>query len=156
MTLTQERAVVVAALRKQWRSQLEEHRAIAVIRTDHWQTGVKALLAAARGGMRLLEVTWNSDRPDKIISILRQRVPHCTVGVGTLRSPEDAQRAIAAGAQFCFMPHVGLDIVEMAIAHRCPVIPGALSPTEIITAWDAGASAVKVFPAGDVGGGTLH
>ncbi|MEM9771647.1 MAG: bifunctional 4-hydroxy-2-oxoglutarate aldolase/2-dehydro-3-deoxy-phosphogluconate aldolase [Cyanobacteria bacterium P01_D01_bin.73] len=142
----------VVALRQRWRSQLEQNRVIAVIRTDHWQTGVKALLAAARGGMRLLEITWNSDRPDLIISSLRQRVPNCTIGVGTLRSPQDAQRAIAAGAQFCFMPHVSPGIIATAIAHNCPVIPGALSPTEIINAWELGASAVKIFPAGNVGG----
>ena len=144
--------VTVETLRKQWRSQLKQHRAIAVIRTDHWQTGLKALLAAARGGMRLLEVTWNSDRPAQIISTLRQRAPHCTIGVGTLRSPQDAEQAIAAGAQFCFSPHVSPGIINTAIAHNCPVIPGALSPTEIITAWEAGASAIKIFPAGDLGG----
>ena len=152
MTIAQLNPIVVETLRKKWRSQLEQHRAIAVIRTDHWQTGVKALLAAARGGIRLLEVTWNSDCPAQIISTLRQRVPNCTVGVGTLRSPEDAERAIAAGAQFCFSPHVSPGIIETAIAHHCPVIPGALSPTEIVNAWEAGASAVKIFPAGNLGG----
>ena len=152
MIPNQNREIRVEGLRQQWKSKLEQHRAIAVIRTDNYQTGVKALLAAAGGGMRLLEVTWNSDRPDKIITTLRQRVPHCTIGVGTLRSPQDAERAIAAGAQFCFSPHVSPDIVEVAIAHNCPVIPGALSPTEIIAAWETGASAVKVFPAGDMGG----
>ncbi|MGD1938537.1 MAG: bifunctional 4-hydroxy-2-oxoglutarate aldolase/2-dehydro-3-deoxy-phosphogluconate aldolase [Cyanophyceae cyanobacterium] len=145
-------AAAVLALRQRWRLQLEHHRAIAVIRTDHWQTGVKALLAAARGGMRLLEITWNSDSPDRIIASLRQRAPHCTIGVGTLRSPEDTQRAIAAGAQFCFTPHVSAEIITTAIAHNCPVIPGALSPTEIINAWELGASAVKIFPAGNLGG----
>ncbi|MGD1851535.1 MAG: bifunctional 4-hydroxy-2-oxoglutarate aldolase/2-dehydro-3-deoxy-phosphogluconate aldolase [Cyanophyceae cyanobacterium] len=142
----------VLALRQRWRLQLEQHRAIAVIRTDHWQTGVKALLAAARGGMRLLEITWNSDRPDQIIAALRQRAPHCTVGVGTLRSAEDAKRAIVAGAQFCFSPHVSPEMIATAIAHHCPIIPGALSPTEVVNAWEAGASAVKIFPAGNLGG----
>ncbi len=152
MIPSQNRDLRVEGLRQQWKSKLEQHRAIAVIRTDNYQTGIKALLAAAQGGMRLLEVTWNSDRPEKIISTLRQRLPHYTIGVGTLRSPQDAERAIAAGAQFCFSPHASPEIIEVAIAHHCPMIPGALSPTEIIAAWEAGASAVKVFPAGDMGG----
>ena len=108
--------------------------------------------AAIAGGLSYLEVTWTSDRPTSLIQRLRERFPHCQVGAGTLMTPQELQEAIAAGAQFLFSPHYQFPLLEQAMAAGVPMIPGALTPTEIIQAWQAGATAVKVFPISAMGG----
>jgi 2-dehydro-3-deoxyphosphogluconate aldolase/(4S)-4-hydroxy-2-oxoglutarate aldolase len=140
------------ALRNQWQQQLRSHRAIGVIRTADWQVGRQMAIAAAAGGIRLLEVTWNSDCPAQLVQALRADLPDCVVGAGTLRSPQDVAAAIAAKVQFAFMPHFQPTLVATLLAAQIPAIPGALTPTEIRTAWDFGATSVKIFPAGPVGG----
>ena len=135
-----------------WLNLLQEFRAIAVIRCQDLQLGMAMAKAVAQGGMRLIEITWNSYQPAQLISNLRQELPHCTIGTGTILTLNQLKSAIACGAQFCFTPHVNLNLIETAIASNIPIVPGALSPTEIITAWQAGASCVKVFPVDAVGG----
>ena len=102
--------------------------------------------------MSLIEITWNSHQPAKIIQQLKRELPHCTIGTGTVLTLAELEEAIAAGVQFCFTPHVNATLIKTAIDHQVPIIPGALSPTEIITAWQAGASCVKVFPVQAIGG----
>ena len=135
-----------------WRKLLEQHRAIAVIRTDNIEQGVKMAKAVAVGGMKIIEITWNSQQPAKIIQQLKQDLPECTIGTGTILTLEELNKAIASGIQFCFTPHVNQTLIKTAIDHNIPIIPGALSPTEIVTAWQAGASCVKVFPVQAIGG----
>ena len=135
-----------------WRKLLRQYRAIAVIRTDNIQQGINMAKAVAAGGMDIIEITWNSYQPGEIIRQLKQDLPHCTIGTGTILTLEELKEAIAAGIQFCFTPHVNQTLIETAIKHHIPIIPGALSPTEIITAWQAGASCVKVFPVQAIGG----
>ncbi len=108
--------------------------------------------AVAAGGLRQIEITWNSAQAALLIEELRLRLPHCQIGAGTLLTVEDMKAAIAAGAQFLFSPHTQPALIETAVAQSLPVIPGALSPTEIITAWQAGATCVKVFPVQSLGG----
>lgn len=102
--------------------------------------------------MQLIEITWNSDCPEQLISQLRSELPACTIGTGTLLTLDQMEQAIAAGAQFLFTPHVDPVMIQAAIHKGLPIIPGALSPTEIVTAWLAGASCVKVFPVQAMGG----
>lgn len=135
-----------------WRKLLQQNRAIAVIRTDNIEQGVNMAKAVAAGGMKLIEITWNSHQPGKIIQQLKEDLPECTIGTGTILTLEELENAIAAGIQFCFTPHVNLTLIKTAIESHIPIIPGALSPTEIITAWQAGASCVKVFPVQAIGG----
>ncbi len=135
-----------------WRKLLEQHRAIAVIRTDKIEQGVNMAKAVAAGGMKIIEITWNSQQPAKIIQQLKQDLPECMIGTGTILTLDQLNEAIAAGIQFCFTPHVNQTLIKIAIHHDIPIIPGALSPTEIITAWQAGASCVKVFPVQAIGG----
>jgi 2-dehydro-3-deoxyphosphogluconate aldolase / (4S)-4-hydroxy-2-oxoglutarate aldolase len=135
-----------------WLKTLKQHRAIAVIRTDDITLGLAMAKAVAAGGGRLIEVTWNSDRPAALIEKLRAELPHCIIGCGTLLNLADLQTAIAAGAQFGFTPHVDEAMIRYGQEHSLPMHPGALSPTEIVSAWNAGASAVKVFPVGAMGG----
>ncbi|MGL4501715.1 MAG: bifunctional 4-hydroxy-2-oxoglutarate aldolase/2-dehydro-3-deoxy-phosphogluconate aldolase [Planktothrix sp.] len=135
-----------------WLSWLKKYRAIAVIRSSQKQLGKQMAQATAAGGMGLIEITWNSDQAPELIAELRSELPGCLIGTGTLFTIEDVEKAIAAGAQFLFSPHTNPAMIQVAKKAEIPIIPGALSPTEIITAWQAGASCVKVFPISSVGG----
>ena len=108
--------------------------------------------AVAAGGMRLIEVTWNSDRPETLVHQLRQCLPDCLIGAGTITTPQQVSAAIASGAQFLFSPHTHRALIQRAAEFEIPFVAGALTPTEILTAWQAGAAAVKVFPIQAVGG----
>lgn len=135
-----------------WHALLQQCRAIAVIRAPQLESGYQMAKAAASGGIRLIEITWNSDRAPALIHKLRLQLPHCTIGAGTLLQEAHLQEAIAAGAQFLFTPHVATNLIQTAVSHNVPLIPGAFSPTEIVSAWQAGASSVKVFPVQALGG----
>lgn len=136
----------------EWLQKLQKYRAIAVIRAHRIETGLALAKAVAEGGMRLIEITWNSEEPAQLISQLREQLPFCTIGTGTILTVEQLRDAIACGVQFCFTPHVNLRLIQTAAAEHIPIVPGALSPTEIITAWQAGVNCVKVFPVQAVGG----
>ncbi len=135
-----------------WLKLLRSERALAVIRAPEMELGRQMALAVATGGMKLIEITWNSDRAAELIGNLRAELPDCTIGSGTLLDVLQLREAIAAGAQFLFTPHVNPVLIHAAVEAGVPIIPGALSPTEIVTAHQAGASCVKVFPISAVGG----
>jgi 2-dehydro-3-deoxyphosphogluconate aldolase / (4S)-4-hydroxy-2-oxoglutarate aldolase len=135
-----------------WLNLLQKHRAIAVIRTDNLTLGLTIAKAVAAGGIRLIEATWHSDRPTQFIETLRAELPDCIIGCGTLLTQTNIQDAIAAGAQFGFMPHVDADLIRYGRDRGLPMHPGALTPTEIVAAWNAGANGVKVFPVSALGG----
>lgn len=138
--------------REEWNRILEKHRVIAVIRTSDVQRGLKMAQAVAEGGIRLIEITWNSVTPRHLVETLQEQLPHCLIGAGTILTPQDLKEAIAARCQFCFSPHTDFKLLNLALDAHIPLIPGALTPTEILTAWQAGASSVKVFPIDTVGG----
>lgn len=133
-----------------WLTLLQKNRAIAVIRASQ-VLGHQMAKAVASGGMQLIEITWN-DASAKLITQLRSELPTCTIGTGTLLTLEHMEQAIAAGAQFLFTPHTNSAMIQAAVQRSVPIVPGALSPTEIVTAWLAGASCVKVFPVQAMGG----
>ena len=135
-----------------WLEQVQQQRAIAVIRAPTQALGLAMAQAVAAGGMRWIEIAWNSAQSPALIAQLRQALPDCQIGVGTILTLEHLRTAIAAGAQFCFSPHVNPAIIALARTQNLPIIPGALSPTEIVTAWQAGATSVKVFPVQALGG----
>lgn len=135
-----------------WFSLIQNQKAIAVIRATQIEVCLQMAKAVAAGGMRLIEITWNSDKPTQLISLLRSELPHCSIGAGTLITATNMQDAIDAGAQFLFTPHTNLRLIQTAVQQQIPVLPGALTPTEILAAWQAGATCVKVFPIESVGG----
>ncbi|NJO48416.1 MAG: bifunctional 4-hydroxy-2-oxoglutarate aldolase/2-dehydro-3-deoxy-phosphogluconate aldolase [Leptolyngbyaceae cyanobacterium RM2_2_4] len=139
-------------LRSSWQNLVRQQRAIAVIRASHFNLGVRMARAIAAADMKLIEITWNSDRAAELIQQLRSELPNCVIGTGTLLTLDQLKDAIAAGAEFLFTPHVNLALIETAVAQQVPIIPGAFSPTEIVTAWQAGAASVKVFPVQALGG----
>ena len=138
--------------RQRWRRLASRHRAIAVIRTSTVAQGIAMAQAVAQAGLHLIEITWNSEQPDYLIEHLAAALPDCTVGAGTLQTSADVERAIAVGAQFCFSPHTDSALIDLANQAGIPFIPGALTPTEIVRSWQAGAACVKVFPITAVGG----
>jgi 2-dehydro-3-deoxyphosphogluconate aldolase/(4S)-4-hydroxy-2-oxoglutarate aldolase len=135
-----------------WLRLLHQQRAIAVIRCSQFEVGQQMAKAVAEGGIRLIEITWNSDRPAELIRWLRSTLPDHWIGAGTLLTQAQVKDAIAAGAQFLFTPHVAPDLIRLATAQGVPMVAGALSPTEIVQAWQAGAASVKVFPVQAMGG----
>jgi 2-dehydro-3-deoxyphosphogluconate aldolase/(4S)-4-hydroxy-2-oxoglutarate aldolase len=138
----------------QWQAQLQLSPAIAVIRAPRVSLGLAMAQSVAAAGIRLIEITWTSDRPTALIQQLHDQLPHCWIGAGTLLSVSDVEAAIAAGAQFCFMPHTDPTLIATVQSQGIPVIPGATTPTEIVAAWQAGATSVKVFPVMALGGAT--
>jgi 2-dehydro-3-deoxyphosphogluconate aldolase/(4S)-4-hydroxy-2-oxoglutarate aldolase len=135
-----------------WLRILKKHRAIAVIRAEKKDLARQMALAVAAGGMHLIEITWNTPDAYELIEQLRRELPHCIIGTGTLLNLQQMEQAIQAGAQFLFTPHLDSAIIQAAVNLNVPIIPGALTPTEIVTAWNLGATCVKVFPVQAVGG----
>lgn len=135
-----------------WLSQLKQHKVIAVVRAPEVSLTRQMALAVASGGIQLIEITWNSAGATELIAQLKTELPDCTIGTGTLLNLQQMQEAIAAGAQFLFTPHVDSRMIQAAVDIGVAIIPGALSPTEIVTAWSNGATCVKVFPVEAVGG----
>ena len=136
-----------------WLQLLQQHRAIAVIRSTQMDLGYKMALAVSAGGINLIEITWNSDRPANLIARLRAELPHCTIGTGTILNQQQLKEAVSAGAQFAFAPHFDRDLFKICRSrYQIPFIPGVFSPTEIVNAWQQGARVVKVFPIKSLGG----
>ena len=135
-----------------WLKLLQQQRVIAVIRSPDLTTGIQMATAVAQGGIRLIEITWNSSQPAQLVKELTTRLTNCIIGVGTILTPGQLEEAITAGAQFCFSPHYHPELLSLGIAANLAMIPGALTPTEIVTAWSQGASSVKVFPVTALGG----
>lgn len=138
---------------QRWLQLLEQHKAIAVIRCSDIDRAYQMAHAVAAGGMSLIEITWNSEYPAKLIARLRAKLPHCTIGAGTILNLHQLEEAVSAGAQFAFAPHFNADLFNAASnIHEIPFVPGVFSPTEMINAWQNGARVVKVFPIKSLGG----
>jgi len=110
-----------------------------------------AVEAVASGGIPVVEITTTVPGCLDVIMHLIKHHPKMVVGAGTVLDVEMAQRCVDAGAQFLTAPGFDCDIVQFAAKHDVPSMPGALTPTEVVTAWRAGADFVKVFPCGQVG-----
>jgi len=130
-------------------------REIAVIPAIRVASGDDAHFAAeavTRGGIPIVEITMTVPGAVELISHLVRSDPKSLVGAGTVLDTETARRCIDAGAGFLTAPSFNPAIVEFAAKAKVAVLPGALTPTEVVTAWTAGADFVKVFPCPQVGG----
>ena len=124
---------------------------LAIIRLRDHEPDDELLDALVEGGIRAVEVTLPT--PGSLDAVRRWvRDDRVVVGVGTIRSEQDAVLAAEAGAQFIVTPTTVLDVLRVAAERSVPVVPGALTPTEIDLAWRHGAAAVKVFPISALGG----
>lgn len=103
-------------------------------------------------GLQAIEVTMNTEGAQQIVSLHKSAVPAGKLlGMGTVRNLEEAKKAVEAGAMFLVTPNTDTGVIEYARSCSVPVIAGALTPTEVYTAWSAGAEMVKVFPCGPFG-----
>jgi 2-dehydro-3-deoxyphosphogluconate aldolase/(4S)-4-hydroxy-2-oxoglutarate aldolase len=103
--------------------------------------------ASFASGLQAIEITINTDQALEIVSSNRASVPSGKLlGMGTIRNLLEAKKAIEAGAMFLVTPNTDTAVINYAVSKSVPVISGALTPTEVYTAWSAGASMVKVFP----------
>ncbi len=134
-----------------WLKLLQQERAIAVVRSPDHATGLAMAEAMYAGGLRLIEITWGSREPDRLVRELRDRLPDAVIGAGTIRDLGQFEQARRSGAEFIFAPGTDAAVIQAAVAAQLPVVPGALTPTEILTAWQLGATCVKVFPITAVG-----
>lgn len=104
-------------------------------------------------GLTALEITMNTLGAEKIVREYIPAVPGGKLlGMGTIRTLDEAKRAVAAGAMFLVTPNLDTRVIEYANTENIPIVVGALTPSEIFTAWSAGADMVKVFPCGSLGG----
>ena len=131
---------------------------IRLERLDHAQELVNVLLDA---GARCLEFTLtNPDAPRWIRRLLdedkRFENGEACIGVGSVRNVEEAKLVLDAGAQFVVTPITSVKVIEVCVQRKVPIASGAFTPTEIATAWDAGANIVKVFPARVLGPGYIR
>lgn len=125
---------------------------VAVVRSQDSQQLVDVVKALADGGVTVAEITMTVPGALDVVRAARQALgDRVLLGAGTILDPETARAAILAGAEYIVSPTLNLDVIRMCRRYDKLVMPGAFTPTEILTAWEAGADIVKVFPADVVG-----
>jgi 2-dehydro-3-deoxyphosphogluconate aldolase/(4S)-4-hydroxy-2-oxoglutarate aldolase len=125
---------------------------VAVVRSPDSQQLVEVTRALADGGVTTVEITMTvPDALDVVRAVRRALGDRLLLGAGTILDPETARAALLAGAEYLVAPTVNLDVIKLCQRYDKLVMPGAFTPTEILTAWEAGADIVKVFPAEVVG-----
>jgi 2-dehydro-3-deoxyphosphogluconate aldolase/(4S)-4-hydroxy-2-oxoglutarate aldolase len=131
---------------------IEKVGVIPSIRVSSAEDARFAAEAINRGGIPIVEITMTTPHACELIVDLLKAHPKMVVGAGTVLSREVAHMCVGSGASFLTAPSFNSQIMEYAAAQKIAVLPGALTPTEVITAWEAGADFVKVFPCSLVGG----
>lgn len=133
--------------------QIESLGLVPVVRASSGDEAMQAIDAVMAGGVNVLEITMTVPGAVQVIEAVSKRYgDEALVGAGTVLDPETANSCIDAGARFIVSPALNLDTIALCVSKDVPIMPGALSPTEVVTAWNAGADMVKIFPAGAVGG----
>jgi 2-dehydro-3-deoxyphosphogluconate aldolase / (4S)-4-hydroxy-2-oxoglutarate aldolase len=132
--------------------ELREIGLVPVLRADSIEQAMALADAIAAGGVTVLEVTMTVPGAIEVMRRLAEQRPEILIGAGTVLDAETARMCILEGAQFVVSPALNVATIEMCHRYSVAVLPGALTPTEIVTAWQAGADVVKVFPAGAMGG----
>jgi 2-dehydro-3-deoxyphosphogluconate aldolase/(4S)-4-hydroxy-2-oxoglutarate aldolase len=133
--------------------QIQEVGLLPVLRADSSKQAVAIANAITAGGISVLEVTMTVPGAVEVIRTLVQEYgTRLLIGAGSVLDPETARACMLAGAQFVVSPVLNLSTIAICRRYGIAVMPGALTPTEILTAWEAGADIVKVFPCSAVGG----
>jgi 2-dehydro-3-deoxyphosphogluconate aldolase / (4S)-4-hydroxy-2-oxoglutarate aldolase len=128
-------------------SRVLETGIVAVIRASSGDLLVDVAQALLAGGVDVLEVTFTVPKAVQVIERVRDKLgDHVLLGAGTVLDAETARAALLAGAEFIVAPSTNLDVIRLCQRYGKLVMPGALTPTEVVTAWEAGADIVKVFP----------
>ena len=128
---------------------------IAIMRANNSEQLLEAAQAIFEGGVRVIEVTLTTPGALKVISKVAEKFgDNILFGAGTVLDRESARAAIIAGADFIVSPNLNVEVITVCLRYGIPVFPGCFTPTEVLTAWQSGASMVKLFPA-DVGGPSM-
>ncbi len=126
---------------------------VPVVRTELEKEAFDAVAALIKGGISIAEITMTTPNASTIIKKLLQKYgKRLLVGAGTVTDISQCLEALAAGSQFIVTPTLNIDIIHQCKNHKVCVIGGAFTPTEILTTWQAGADAVKIFPAAAIDG----
>jgi len=131
---------------------LREIGLVPVLRAESEEQALGIASAIAAGGVTVLEITMTVPGAIRVMSRLTKERPDILIGAGTVLDAETARMCMLEGAQFVVSPALNLQTIEMCHRYSIPVLPGALTPTEVVTAWQAGADVIKVFPASALGG----
>ena len=135
---------------------LATSKVIAVLRATHVSALAPVCDVLVEEGILSLELTLTTPGLlDALPGLVNRYADTADVGVGTILSESEAQRALDSGAQYLVTPTMNLPVIKLAVQHQVAVFPGGLTPTELAAGWDAGATAVKIFPAQTVGAGYL-
>ncbi len=124
---------------------------VGIIRNQSAEDCYRIAETMLEAGLYTLEVTMNTPNVAGIITEVKRRFPELNVGAGTVCTPAELEQALAAGAGFIVTPILDEQVVTTCVGQEIPVFPGAYTPTEIYRAWRLGATAVKVFPASQLG-----
>jgi 2-dehydro-3-deoxyphosphogluconate aldolase / (4S)-4-hydroxy-2-oxoglutarate aldolase len=125
---------------------IREEKIISIIRCKNANDLEGVIASLYDGGIRLVEITMNTPNALQGIEMIQQKYPDMLVGAGTVLDEETARLAILSGARFLLAPTLDEESIRMANRYSIPMIPGVLTPTEILKACEAGAQVVKVFP----------
>jgi 2-dehydro-3-deoxyphosphogluconate aldolase/(4S)-4-hydroxy-2-oxoglutarate aldolase len=143
MTWTKEKALAL----------IREVGLVPIVRAPSPEDAMHAVEAIIAGGVGIAEITMTVPNALRVMEAVSERYgDKVLLGAGTILDPESCRAAMLAGAEFIVTPSLDVRVIEMARRYSKPIFPGALTPTEVATAWSAGADMVKVFPAGPVGG----
>jgi len=125
---------------------------VAIIRATSGDQLVNVARALYEGGIDVIEVTFTVPNVLEIIAAVRKDLgKKILLGAGTVLDPETCRAALLAGAEFIVSPSLNLDVIKLCKRYTKLVMPGVFTPTEVVTAWEAGADIVKLFPADCVG-----
>jgi 2-dehydro-3-deoxyphosphogluconate aldolase/(4S)-4-hydroxy-2-oxoglutarate aldolase len=126
---------------------------VPAVRVESERRALQAVEALGRGGILVAEVAMSMSKASRILDqVLARFGDDMLIGAGTVLDAETARHCILAGAQFIVSPALNLSTIELCRRYGIPIFAGALTPTEILGAWTAGADCVKVFPVNAVGG----
>ena len=135
------------------RDRIAEIGVVPVVRASSSREAFVAAEAVCKGGIPIVEITMTVPGAVEVIRELsKSSGSEILIGAGTVLDADTARRCLDAGAQFLVSPGLNLPTVEFAVREKVLIMAGALTPTEVITAWNAGSDFVKIFPCGQVGG----
>ena len=129
---------------------IEKEKLVAILRLQDTKSLESIVKSLYDGGIRILEITLNTPRALETIQQVKKQYPEMIVGAGTVLDGSSAREAIHSGADFMLAPTLKEETIQTGNRYGTPVIPGVFTPTEVLTAYEYGASLVKVFPATQV------
>ena len=141
-------------------TRMKEDCLVAVVRAKNKEQGEKVIDAVIAGGINFIEITMTMDEgnPVEFIQFMSEKYrdnERIVIGAGTVLDPETARAVILAGANYVVSPGLNVDTIKLCNRYRIPMLPGVMSPTEAITALEAGCDIIKVFPGNVVGPGAI-